>query len=380
MDGIWNSVATFCLYFWKYLELASPYLLLGLLVSGALHQFLPTSLIKRWMGGGKVSSVFRASLVGVPLPLCSCSVVPTAITLRQSGASKSSTSAFLISTPETGIDSVMMTYGVMDIPMTLIRPVVAFVSASVAGLANLYWERGVGDQGSTSPAKQENHDHIHGHHHDAVAVEGSGWAAQFKKMLKYGFVDLLDDMVGWLLFGLVCGALISWVVPDDFFAQLNPTVSKVVLTALATVLYICASASTPVAASLIAKGMSPGTALIFLLLGPATNISNLLILQKYLGWRTLLTNLVTIIVLSLGFSYAVDWGYEHWWNVAQMKIFQQMSSHHMHDHGQDHNSWISFLSAVVLGLLMSMSLWREHILPFYRKRTTKKTCCHHHPK
>src|SRR5262245_13204320 len=114
---------------WKYLLISSPYLMLGFFLGGVLHQFVPMAKIKEWLGGDKLSNVLKAALVGVPLPLCSCSVIPTAISLRKNGASKAATSSFLISTPETGVDSIAMTYGLMDLPMTIIRPVAAFFSA-----------------------------------------------------------------------------------------------------------------------------------------------------------------------------------------------------------------------------------------------------------
>jgi uncharacterized membrane protein YraQ (UPF0718 family) len=369
MSTISHQIFSFGQIFWNYLEISAPYLLIGLLFSGIIHHFLPTHLIRKWLGGHKLSSVFKASLVGVPLPLCSCSVIPTAIALRKSGASKSATSAFMISTPESGIDSVIMTYGVMDLPMTIIRPSAAFFSASLAGVVNYFFEKR--EEKKIQPVQPIPH---------SIVENNNSNKLKWNSFLHYGFVELLDDMIGWLLFGLLCGALISWVVPEDFFLRLDPMISKLGITLLATLLYICASASTPVAASLILKGMSPGTALIFLLLGPATNISNIIIMQKYLGRRTMAINLLAIVVVAFGFSVFVDYGYQHWWNVESMQIFKKFIL--QHDHGPQ-ASWIPALSAWLLSILIMSSLWRVYLRRYFTNKSGPhnhdhaKACCSH---
>jgi len=335
--------------FWDYIVLSAPYLWLGILVSGIVHQFLPAKMVHRWMSGGKISQIFKAAFIGVPLPLCSCAVIPTSITLRKMGASKSATSAFLISTPESGIDSMMVTYGLMDIPMTFIRPIAAFLSAILAGLSNYFFEK-----------KETLKPILNSEINSTISMAPK---FHFKNALRFALVDLMDDMVGWLFVGLFCGALITWFVPEDFFLNISPFMSKLGITIIATLFYICASASTPLAASLIMKGMSPGTALILLLLGPATNISNIIIMQKYLGKRTILINLISIITVALIGSFIVDYGYQNWWNLKDMKIF--LSDHGLHEHTtHSQHSLFATLCAIGFIFLMAASMWRVFFRPY----------------
>ncbi|MDH4468596.1 MAG: SO_0444 family Cu/Zn efflux transporter [Bacteriovoracaceae bacterium] len=345
-----HPIFSFWQLLWNYLEISSPYLILGLFISGAIHYFMPKHLIAKWMGGHKLANIFKASLLGVPLPLCSCSVIPTSIAFLKMGASKSATSAFMISTPESGIDSILMTYGVMDFPMTIVRPIAAFISASLAGGMNFFFE--------TKDIKQQTFSPTQVGANEKVAQEPK---KKWTSIFHYGFVELLDDMIGWLIFGLVCGALISWLVPEDFFLKLDPTISRMGITVLATLLYICASASTPVAASLILKGMSPGTAIIFLLLGPATNISNLIIMQKYLGRRAIVINLIAIIFVAYGFSYFIDYGYAHWWNLKDMKLFHKLGGEVADHEHQDVFGLMGVASSWIFGLLMLASFWRVYL-------------------
>jgi uncharacterized membrane protein YraQ (UPF0718 family) len=358
----------FLVVFWDYLILASPYLWLGILFSGVIHQFMPTQLIVRWMSGTKFSQVFKAALIGVPLPLCSCSVIPTAVTLRKMGASKSATSAFLISTPESGVDSVMVTYAMMDFPMTVIRPVAAFLSAFLAGGINLFFE------------KKEKVKFIENSSSAITQVVAPKF--RWKGVFTFACRDLMDDMVGWLILGLVMGALITWLVPSDFFIGMDPFLGKIGVALISTLLYICASASTPLAASLIMKGMSPGTALLLLLLGPATNISNILVLQKTLGKRTIAINIFSMMAVAFIGSELVDYAYQNFWDVRQMKVFTDLSSlslEHEHQH-----SIFETICAVSFCFLLLTSVWRVFIRPYltgskakHQHDHEKAACCDH---
>lgn len=343
---------------WDYFVLTAPYLLVGFLASGVIHEYLKLEVIKKHLSGKGLAPILKASLVGVPLPLCSCAVVPAAVTLKKEGASNGATSSFLISTPESGVDSMVMTYGVMDLPMTIIRPIAAFLTAFIAGLGqNLFndvveapaSEQAVGGCCKKSAAKKEG--------------------SALGRILKFGFVDLVDDLSGWLTIGLVVGALMNVFLPVDLFTNVPDWGEKLIVLAFGIPFYICASASTPIAASMMMKGMSPGTALIFLLVGPATNFTNLAVLQKYLGKKGVMINILAIALVSLGLSYAVDFAYARF---SWPTVFNIETVNH------EHHAWWHHGMALVLALLLIKGVYTESIKPFFESRKNKKKkaeCC-----
>ncbi len=326
---------------WHFIEISAAYLLLGFLISGVIHIFLPKEKIKQWLGRGGIEDVLKASAVGVPLPLCSCSVIPVASSLRKAGASNGATSSFLISTPESGIDSIAMSYGVLDGPMAVFRPIAAFSSAVVAGGLNQVFNNHQYLEETEKKACCHNEgDHSHG------KPPGS-----LQQILKFGFQDLLDDMINWLLVGILLGSLISFFVPDNFFLQYNGAVNRLLILVVGIPIYICASASTPIAASLILKGLSPGTALLFLLVGPATNVSNIAVLQKYIGFKGVILNLIAIISVALFFSYGVDAFYESY----PLNLRFQGGSDH------EHSTWYDKLLGVILVIVLLRSFVRVNL-------------------
>ena len=187
---------------WTYLLVSAPYLLFGLVISGAIHELIPVEKVKKWLGEKSFGSIFKASAVGVPLPLCSCSVIPTAVTLRKSGASNGATSAFLISTPESGIDSISITYALMDLPMTIIRPVAAFASAFVAGILQFFFN-------DFEPEKEEEEvKSCCAKKKAAQEVTKKSVGQTSVDIFKFGFGKLLNDIAVWLTIGILMGALI----------------------------------------------------------------------------------------------------------------------------------------------------------------------------
>lgn len=331
---------------WNFFEISAPYLLLGFVVSGLINEFVPSSKVQQWLGRGRFSDVLKSAFIGIPLPLCSCSVIPMAISLKKSGASNGATSSFLISTPESGIDSIAVSYSLLDLPLTIIRPIAAFFSALSAGALNHFFN---------SFEYQENNEakkhccHTDGSDHSHGAVNEK---SKVLNILTYGFKDLLDDMVNWLIVGLIGGGLISYFVPNDLFLQFDPNINRLIILLVGVPLYICASASTPIAASLILKGMSPGTALIFLLVGPATNFSNLSVLQKYIGKKGIIFNIISVICVALAFSYLLDLFY-------MGKEVNLNFIENMHDHGSF--SLIEKISSFIMLGLMIMSFYRVNL-------------------
>ena len=342
---------------WSYLLVSAPYLIFGLLVSGAIHQYISVDQVKKLLGGNRFSAVFKAAAVGVPLPLCSCSVIPTAVTLRKSGASNASTSAFLISTPESGVDSISITYALMDLPMTIIRPVAAFASALIAGCLQFVFndftlaENEQTQVKSCCPSKKKKE-------------QGKTAKKKFFGMFDYAFGKLSDDIATWLAIGILMGAMVEFVVPDDFFTNLGVMQNRIAILTIGIPLYICASASTPIAVSLMLKGLSPGSAIILLLVGPATNISNIAVLQKYIGKKGVIINILTIALVALGFSFIVDYLYA---NFVTLKLSEALQNH---EHG---HVWWETLSAVFLVYLLLKGIWKEKIAP---KLSAKDSHCH----
>ena len=242
-----------------------------------------------------------ASLFGIPLPLCSCSVLPVATSLRRSGASKGATTSFLISTPETGLDSIGITYALLDPIMTVARPLGAFATAVFTGsVVNVFVRRGWDSGSETPPAEAHDlaHGDDHGHDHSAVYTPGGVGKRSLKEVardsMSYAFGPLLDDLTVWLVIGLLVSGLIAILVPDDFFGSVIPAgfVSSILMLLIGTPMYICAAAATPVAATLIAKGLDPGAALVLLLVGPATNATTIAIIARLLGRRVLVLHLI----------------------------------------------------------------------------------------
>lgn len=348
--------------FWHYIVLTAPYLILGFLVSGLVRQFLNLETLKKHLGGKGFLPVVKASLFGVPLPLCSCSVIPAAVTLKKEGIGNGPTSSFLISTPESGVDSFIMTYGVMDIPMTIIRPIAAFVTAFVAGfLQNIFNTDEVVAE-THQPGASCGHDHAHEHGHDHE--HGSEKKGALRNILEFSFVELSDDLAWWLFIGLFVGALMNLYLPIELFQALPKWSEKLVVLAFGIPFYICASASTPIAASMMMKGMSPGTALIFLLVGPATNFTNIAVLQKYIGKKGIIINVIAISLVALVGSYITDFLYDSFAWPLDFKIEN-------HDH--ETMGFLEKSLGVFLIVLMAKGIYKEKVKPLMKKEST--SCC-----
>ena len=288
---------------------ASPYILFGILVAGFLKMFLSTDYVVRNLGEGRILPVLKASLLGIPIPLCSCGVLPAAASLRKQGASKGATIAFLISTPESGVDSIAVSWALLDPVMTVARPVVAFITATIAGLVESFFgvpetaeERSVDNNCSVDGCCDGN---------DCEPVDHANHHTFREKMsggMKYAFGELWGDLAGWFAVGLILAGIVTALVPDQFIAATmgGGLGSMLIMLAVGVPLYICATASTPIAAALILKGVSPGAALVFLLVGPATNIASLSVLTGLLGKRAVGIYLASIAIVSVGAGLLLD--------------------------------------------------------------------------
>src|SRR5262245_49440227 len=299
---------------WSIMEEASVFLLFGFLLGGVLAVLIPQRLILRLLGSGRISSVLWASAIGVPLPLCSCGVLPAALRLSKQGATKGATVSFLISTPETDIDAIALTYGLMGPRFAVFRAIAGIVTAIAGGIATNFFgeprrrlsdveEPAAGSMPSATAATPEDPVSL------ADASHAAPLGARIRRVFQYAFGEILDEIAHWLVVGIVVAALVTVLVPPSFVENYlgGGLVTMLIMLVIAIPIYTCASASTPVAAALILKGLDPGAALVFLLAGPATNIGAVIVLLKFLGTRVVAIYLASIAVVSIMAGYALNW-------------------------------------------------------------------------
>ncbi|TYT74277.1 permease [Desulfobotulus mexicanus] len=317
---------------WNVLVASAPYMLLGFFVAGLLKAFLPDSLVSRHLGGHSFGSIFKASALGVPMPLCSCGVLPTAAGLRQQGAGKGPTAAFLISTPETGVDSIAVTWALLDPFMAVIRPISAFFTAMVTGgivqvldRKQILSEKNV----QVGPVPRDSlpvtslqllpmaeqmagpETSCHGSCCSGSTGSSPSFFQRFQAGMAFAFGDLFKDIALWFMVGvLIAGAIAVFITPEMITFWLgSPLVAMLVMVAIAVPLYVCATASTPIAAALVLKGLNPGAALVFLLAGPAVNAASLTVISRILGKGMTVVYVSGIIVCALAMGFATDWFY-----------------------------------------------------------------------
>jgi len=300
---------------WMLFEEVAPYLFLGFAVAGILHVFVPDKKILKYLGrsAGKFRSALNASLLGIPLPLCSCGVVPTALSLKDRGATKGATLSFLISTPETGVDSIAITYALLDPIMTVFRPVATMTTALLTGITE-----NIMDGKKESSLQKDTillmqpapvcSDVSCSCNSTIPLAEDASLGSKIKAGLRYAFVELLGDIATWLIISIVVAGIISYVIPDEIIGEYlgGGVFSMFIMLVVGIPLYICATASTPMAAALISKGMSPGTAFVFLLSGPATNAATITMVTKFLGKRSATIYLAMIALCSMAFGLLLD--------------------------------------------------------------------------
>lgn len=310
----------------------APYLMLGFLFAGLLKVYLPQGLMNKYLGKSSFKSVLNASLLGIPLPLCSCGVLPAGISLYKNGASKGSSVSFLISTPQTGVDSILVTWSMLGLPLAIIRPIAALVTGLTGGVLTNKLEKNNSPKPETIKPKTTN-----------LPVQKK----TLGKVLHYAFVEMLMDIAKWLIIGLAIAALISVLLPDNFFTdfKLNGFYGMLIMLIASIPLYVCATSSVPIAAVLLMKGISPGTLLVFLMAGPATNAATISVIGNNLGKKTMFIYLFSIIAGSLAFGLIID-------NFLPAAWFMPVLGLHEHTHGLL-PYWFSVSSTVILiGLLV----------------------------
>ncbi len=344
-DFIWSFLTDFV----TILGEMSPYLLLGFFFAGMLYAFMPRNQIERYFSRNSFKSSLSAAIFGVPLPLCSCGVIPTGTALYRNGASKGGTVSFLISTPQTGVDSILATFSLLGLPFAIIRPLAALITGVTGGIIT---------SKITSSEKQETTK-------EKPTPEVKSLKQKIKDVFQYGFVEFIQDISKWLVVGLVLAAIISALVPNDFFELLNlsPLMQMMMILIVSIPLYICATGTIPLAAILILKGISPGAAFVLLMAGPATNAATITMIGKVMGKKTLFSYLGTIIAGALLFGVIIDY-------VLPIEWFTQITNAHLHHQHNDGVSWWQISSGILL-LLLIINGYVQRFLETKKSKTIK---------
>ena len=336
-------VANLLLTSWTVLGQMAPYLLFGFLMAGVLHVLISPEWVERHLGGRGLGPVFKASLFGVPLPLCSCGVIPVTASIRNHGASRGATTGFLLSTPQTGVDSIFATYALLGPVYAVFRPVAALVTGVLGGALVSLSERTSGEDPDTDRPKDTSCT-------ESCCVDGTGESACARgpvhRVIRYGFVTLPGDIAKALLVGILIAGAITAFVEEDFLAAYlgGGLIAMVAMMAVGVPIYVCSTASIPIAVGFMHMGASPGAALAFLVAGPATNAASFSVVWKLLGRRTAAIYLLTVALGALGAGLLLDAVY------AYLPAAAFPDATHVHESG---GGLVSDVSAVVLlGVLL----------------------------
>lgn len=308
----------------------APYLLLGFLFAGLLKVFLPADLMSKYLGKSSFSSVLNATILGIPLPLCSCGVLPAGISLHKNGASKGASVSFLVSTPQTGVDSILVTWSMLGLPFAIIRPIAALLTGITGGVLTNKIEKKRVNQ-----LKPES------------SLQTKKQKPSIKEIFRYAFVEMLNDIAKWLLIGLLIAAFIEVLIPDNFFQdfKISGILGMLIILVASIPLYVCATSSVPIAAVLLLKGISPGALLVFLMAGPATNAAAITVIGQNMGKKTVAIYLSVLIVGSLLFGLLIDYFLPaHWF----MPVLDHLGGH-------EHSIlplWLNYLSVAFLTFML----------------------------
>lgn len=353
---------------WQLSVAMAPYILFGLAFAGILHEIVPDSIVTKHLGKESIASVVKSTVFGIPLPVCSCGVIPLATSIKKSGASKGATLSFLISTPITGVDSIMATYGIFGWIFTLYRVITSMIIAMVAGiLTNIFDKETITrvDMESTptnvfSTFKPVGADSISAFNIKSKDEEGKKKFSLMRAMT-YAFGTLLKDIAKPLFWGLLLGALIAVAIPENLSELLkeHTWLSYLIVIAIAVPMYVCATASLPIAAGLMLSGVSAGAAFVFLSAGPATNTVTIGVVKKMLGTKSLMIYLGSIIVGSIFFGLGLDM-------IFDISDIDPASLIHLHEE----SNIVSTVSAVILWGLIVWFISK----PYFRKKNNGSCC------
>ncbi len=347
------TVALVAAQTWIVLLDAAPWLLIGLMAAGLAHGWLPADRLGRWLGGRGVRPAVMAALIGAPLPLCSCAVLPAAVGLRRSGASREAVTAFLIATPETGLDSVLLSYGLLGPFFAIARPVAAVVSAVATGLAMMLLppEAAPVPAPTSVPAVAGSECGGGACHCDTQSQAGVAKTPWRRTLygLEFAFTTLFDELAPWLALGLLAAAVTATVMPPQALGQWGGGLpAMLAMIAIGVPMYICASASTPLAAALLLAGVSPGAVMVFLLVGPATNLATIMVVRREMGSAASAIYLGGLILCGLVAGLLTDLAAPYFFDIARLPVATAEDGA---------AGWPELVAAVILLGLGGRSLW-----------------------
>jgi hypothetical protein len=348
VDSALTYTTEFVASVWKTLGEMAPYLLFGFLVAGLLAFFIPRRWVESHLGGRGLWPVLKSAVFGLPLPLCSCSVIPVTASLRRHGASRGASTAFLIATPQTGVDSLLVTFSLLGPVFAVFRTVAAFISGMIGGAAVDALEGHRGEPEHLAQCRD-------------VCCDDDPPNRRIAGCLRYGFLNLPSDIGRPLLLGIVVAGAIAAFVPDGFFAGIGTGIGAIlVLMLMGIPVYVCATASVPVAAALVMKGVSPGAALAFLMTGPATNAAGIATVWRLMGMRTAIAYLATVAVTAFASGVILDaFG-------GPLIAEQAQAAHAMLP------AWLTGLFAVALLAVVGHAVARDSL----RRRANRGKCAH----
>lgn len=334
----------------------SPYILLGFLIAGLLHVFVKEQTLLRHLSGNGLKTVVKAAAIGIPLPLCSCGVLPTAVGLRRGGASKAATTSFLIATPQTGVDSIAATYSLLGLPFALTRPVAALVCALFGGTA----------VGRFCPDPTQEKGEKGERREDRSASDSRPFHHKLAASVKYGFVEMIDSIGKWLVIGLVIATLITVFVPSEWFVGLRevPIAAMLLVVLIAVPMYICATGSIPIAMSLMLKGLTPGVAFVLLMAGPAANFASIVILNRTQGRKATAIYVASVVITAILFGCLIDYVLPATW--YQPRTLTTESVCHTEF------GWFETGCSILLLILLAAAAWRSIARRFYRNENPDK--------
>lgn len=354
-----SIIKDYILSFWSVFTTMAPWLLFGFFVAGLVGLFFSSEQIKRHLSGAGFKPILKAVLIGIPLPLCSCGIIPVAATLRKEGASKGATSAFLIATPQTGVDSLVVTFSILGWVFGLIRPFLALITGLLGGSIIQQATRSEIEATAPNESPESSAKSCCCHKEETpvnscCSNQSDGTLMGEKKtrrgflpaigyIFSFGFLQMLGSVKGSLLLGIAIAALVQQFLPDNLGADYikgNYFYEFGAIALLSIPIYVCSTASVPIAATLMLKGISPGAALVFLVLGPAVNGATVTTMFKILGAKAGIIYLAVIATGSILMGLLL--------NLSGMELMPtQFFMHSMHE-----THWVSHLSAILLAVLM----------------------------
>lgn len=352
---------------WVIMNEGSIYILFGFLLSGIIHVLLPGNKISEFIGKKSIKGILKSILLGTPMPICSCGVIPAALTLKNNNVNDSATAAFLVSAPSTGIDSIAVSYGFLDLPLTIIKPISAVITAFVTGIFVKIFGEKENKKTSTISESPKCHCEIEDTNEERTKRKP---LVIIRNIISYGFREMLSDVAFSMTIGIILAAVVGTIVidilPETFLNLIsaNSIGSMIMMLIIGLPIYVCATSSMPLAASFLFAGFTPGSVLVFLIAGPSTNFSTIAVILQKFGKRFLIIYLSSITLVSLVLGYFTNIIYFNILNIKPISILNDAVK------STSETSIILQIFAVILTLLLIYGIFKNNIYNKVKKNRT----------